>query len=186
MQKTQGTSQESVNYSATTKSPTSPHVGSASINFGKEYVPALSTRIRRYDQIEDAQPTKKKDNIYMYIHARTHMVYMLRPTTSPGFHLDKKTTEFDSNSNTSRAHGCSWIGGQLGFIREHPSSTPRTRHPKSTLYIRRHLTTSRHPTAPQQQTNTRKAYVYIYVQARPEAIQIDYWTHTRLQDGYVN
>ena len=186
MQKTQGTSQESVNYSATTKSPTSPHVGSASINFGKEYVPALSTRIRRYDQIEDAQPTKKKgQHIYVYTRTNTYGVYATsdnQPRISP----DKTTTEFDSNSNTSRAHGCSWIGGQLGFIREHPSSTPRTRHPKSTLYIRRHLTTSRHPTAPQQQTNTRKAYVYIYVQARPEAIQIDYWTHTRLQDGYVN
>ena len=42
---------------------------------------------------------------------------MLRRTTSPGFHLNKvkTTTEFDSNSNTSRAPGCSWIGGQLGL-----------------------------------------------------------------------
>jgi len=53
----------------------------------------------------------------MCIYMHEHMLYMLRRTTSPGFHLNKvkTTTEFDSNSNTSRAPGCSWIGGQLGL-----------------------------------------------------------------------
>ena len=53
----------------------------------------------------------------MCIYMHEHMLYMLRRTTSPGFHLNKvkMTTEFDSNSNNSRAPGCSWIGGQLGL-----------------------------------------------------------------------
>ena len=52
----------------------------------------------------------------MYIHARTHAVYATSDNQL-GFHLNKvkMTTEFDSNSNTSRAPGCSWIGGQLGL-----------------------------------------------------------------------